>query len=137
MTRASTLAALIGLMTLLLACAPAAEQMDADATDASEMTEDMGDMQAMLDQGQQVYAESCAGCHGPEGLGNVGPAHAGNANLADADFVIVRLLDGQGQMPAWRDRLDDEQIAAVASYIRNSFGNSFGPVSAAQVGAAR
>lgn len=137
MTRASTLAALIGLMTLLLACAPAAEQMDADAMDASEMTEDMGDMQAMLDQGQQVYAESCAGCHGPEGQGNVGPAHAGNANLADADFVIVRMLDGQGQMPAWRDRLDDEQIAAVASYIRNSFGNSFGPVSAAQVAAAR
>lgn len=40
---------------------------------------------------------------------------------------------GRGIMPAFKDRLSDEEIAAVATYIRTSWGNDFGPVSSTRV----
>jgi len=63
----------------------------------------------------------------------MGPKLAGDAKLSDADFVINRILKGGGNMPAFKDKLTPEQIAAVATYVRTSFGNSFGPVTADQV----
>ena len=63
----------------------------------------------------------------------MGPKLAGDAKLSDADFVINRILKGGGNMPAFKDKLSPEQIAAVASYIRTNFGNSFGPVTVDQV----
>ena len=41
------------------------------------------------------------------------------------------LLDGKGEMPAFRDRLTDEQMAAALSYTRTHWGNMAGPVPAA------
>jgi mono/diheme cytochrome c family protein len=42
--------------------------------------------------------------------------------------------DGEsGLMPPLRGSLDDEQVAAVVAYIRNSWGNSAFPVTAADV----
>ena len=137
--KARTVWLLFGLavMVAFAACAPAAESMTGD-DDMGGMTQTgQVDMEALLGQGQQVYAENCAGCHGANGEGGFGVPHAGNANLADADFVIDRMLNGRDQMPAWGARLDDDQIAAAATYIRNSFGNDFGPVQPAQVAAAR
>ena len=42
--------------------------------------------------------------------------------------VVAQIVLGRGQMPPFGNRLSDEQIAAVAQYIRNSWGNDFGPV---------
>jgi mono/diheme cytochrome c family protein len=39
-------------------------------------------------------------------------------------------------MPAWKS-LSDDEIAAVATYVRSSFGNSASSVSAATVAAER
>jgi len=36
-------------------------------------------------------------------------------------------------MPAFAGVLDDEQIAAVLTYVRNSWGNAAAPVSASDV----
>ena len=40
-------------------------------------------------------------------------------------------------MPSFAHKLSNEQIAAVATYIRTSWGNKFGPVSAGDVAKAR
>jgi mono/diheme cytochrome c family protein len=40
-------------------------------------------------------------------------------------------------MPAYAHQLSDQQIADVANYIRNSWGNAAPPVTAAQVARAR
>jgi hypothetical protein len=40
-------------------------------------------------------------------------------------------------MPAFGQKLNDREIAAVATYIRNSWGNHFGPVSANTVAQVR
>ncbi len=40
-------------------------------------------------------------------------------------------------MPGFGGQLDDQKVAAVATYIRNSWGNDFGPVTPAEVAAKR
>ena len=87
-------------------------------------------------RGAQVFAQACAACHGEEGQGGFGPTLAGNDDLGDAAFVIERILGGGGGMPAFNG-LPDEEVAAIGTYIRSSWGNDFGPVSAEEVASQR
>lgn len=100
------------------------------------------------DPGAEVYRQSgCVVCHGGLGTGGFGPKLAGDPMLAISPFVTARILIGSGgssgagssssKMPAFGDKLSDEQIAAVAHYIRNNWGNDFGPVTADQAADAR
>ena len=75
---------------------------------------------------QQIYQQNCAGCHGDEGGGGVGPALAGNRALEDAAQTTNRIVNGGGGMPAYGGRLSEEQISAVVTYIRTSWGNDYG-----------
>lgn len=90
---------------------------------------------ALWEQGQGIYQENCAGCHrrNGEGLPGVFPALKGNAFVTGDEIPLIRLLlNGRqgkmGRMPAWKDRLTDQQLAAVATFIRNHWGNQAPPV---------
>ena len=89
----------------------------------------------------------CTQCHqaGGEGVAGPYPPLAGSEWVNGREDVLVRvLLHGlngpvevkgstyNGEMPAW-SRLNDNQIAAVATYIRNTFGNKAAPVESATV----
>ncbi len=79
--------------------------------------------------GQQAYGTYCAACHGIDGSGGTGGPSLRNRDiLADKSYVTNQILHGGSEMPPFQNVLDDEQIAVIATYIRNSFGNSFGPV---------
>ncbi len=79
--------------------------------------------------GRHVFMHSaCFVCHGEFGNGGVGPRFRDDRFLGVGDYVIALILLGRSVMPPFADRLSDQQIAAVAAYIRNSWGNSFGPV---------
>lgn len=67
-----------------------------------------------LAAGAVVYATNCNGCHGPEGLGGVGPSllPAGSASI-----VAGMVEEGGFEMPPFGRSLDAEQIAAVAGYV--------------------
>jgi mono/diheme cytochrome c family protein len=79
--------------------------------------------------GKQVYNRSgCAECHGASGQGAIGPALAGDGKLKNAGFIIAQVVNGGGIMPPFAGRLNNAQIADVASYIRTNWGNSFGKV---------
>ncbi len=84
--------------------------------------------------GEQIFATAgCAGCHGMAGEGGIGPALAGNADLADAEATIRRILTGAPPMPSFAATLADTEIALVTTYIRSSWGNTHPPVDAAAV----
>lgn len=85
-----------------------------------------------LGTGETVYNNHCAMCHGKEGQGGVGEELADNRDLADTSHVIRRIVKGNAPMPPF-NYLSDEEVASVASYIRSTWGNDFGEVSAAQV----
>lgn len=87
--------------------------------------------------GASIYARNCAVCHQAEGLGGIGPALAGNphVNVANATGMLKTILQGRNVMPSWRGQLSASDIAAVATFIRASWGNSAGPVTAEEVNA--
>lgn len=79
--------------------------------------------------GARGYTENCAGCHGTAGGGGAGPSLAGNPVTASTLGVVQMIIQGylNHGMPPFR-HLSDEVIAAVASYVRNSWGNAYGEV---------
>jgi mono/diheme cytochrome c family protein len=107
--------------------------------------------QASMSDGAAIYAHACTACHEADGSGSprVYPPLPGNALLQSANpsSTLRILLDGAqtvttprapntGSMPAYA-KLSDQEIADVATYIRNSWGNAAPAVSAGQVKKAR
>lgn len=87
--------------------------------------------------GEAIFDQGCAGCHGAVGEGGAGPALRGNHTLANRQFVLSVMLRGLLMMPSFAGRLSNDEIAAVASYIRNSWGNHYGPITGEEVAAAK
>jgi mono/diheme cytochrome c family protein len=107
---------------------------------------------AEMAAGKAVYARACIACHEADGSGapRIYPPLPGNANLqaADPSSTLRIILDGAqtvttprapntGSMPAYARQLSDQQLADVANYIRNSWGNAAPLVTPAQVRKAR
>ncbi|MCU0290784.1 MAG: cytochrome c [Thermoanaerobaculaceae bacterium] len=100
--------------------------------------------------GKRLYA-NCQACHQAAGEGVEGtypPLRGSEWVTGDPETVVRILLHGaqgsmevQGKaynqaMPAWK-HLKDDQIAAVATYVRGSWGNTAAPVSVETVAAVR
>ena len=71
--------------------------------------------------GAGVYGQRCAGCHGGDGSGGIGPRLAAGrvvASFPDPQDQIAVVTNGRGGMPAFADRLTPEEIAAVVDYTR-------------------
>ncbi len=82
------------------------------------------------DEGVDIYNQSCARCHGTDGLGVPGkyPPLAGNPDAADHDLVVDAVTNGlsgkvimgvsyTNEMPAFGNRLTPEEIQAVSTYV--------------------
>jgi polyvinyl alcohol dehydrogenase (cytochrome) len=68
--------------------------------------------------GEDVYAQSCASCHGGTGEGGSGPSLVGvDDRLTRAEHLDV-VRDGRGDMPGWDDDLTAEEIETVVDYQR-------------------
>ncbi len=95
----------------------------------------------LVARGEKVYSANCAACHRPDGkgAGPIKPLDGSAVVLGDAKAQIAILLGGanNGAMPAWK-QLSDTELAAVATYTRNSWSNKTGQVvQPAQIVAAR
>lgn len=75
------------------------------------------------EQGQALYAQACAACHGPQATGNTG---MGAPDLTDDvwlyggsfDAIMTSLLEGrQGHMPSQQKFLSDDQIHLLTAYV--------------------
>ncbi|MEY4386649.1 MAG: hypothetical protein RLY20_1932 [Verrucomicrobiota bacterium] len=103
--------------------------------------------------GQRKYEQVCALCHGVDGTGKPGqaPPFVGSEwVLTDTIGRLIRIpLNGvngpikvKGQewtlsMPAMGSGMTDEELAAVLSYMRNSWGNKASVIKPADVKAVR
>jgi mono/diheme cytochrome c family protein len=93
---------------------------------------------AELKTGEQVYMHArCFACHGQFGFGGAGPRFRENRFLGLTDYVVGQILVGRDIMPPYGQTLSDDQVAAVATYVRNSWGNQFGAVQPQQVSSIR
>lgn len=111
-----------------------------------------GDPEAILKQGAKLYEQHCVGCHKADGKG-APPAYpplAGNRSLTVTTAINpVRMVLIGGYppvtsgnprpfgMPPFGTSLSDEEVAAVVSYIRTSWGNRGSLVSPFEVSRVR
>lgn len=111
---------------------PEETAVPAQPTPAAEAEDDAALFAALMEEGAFVYRRvaNCAGCHGNEGAGDFGPRLAGDGYLASVGGVVGIILGGftEHGMPAFADDLDNRQVAAVATFVRNSWGNEYGLV---------
>src|SRR6185503_4940909 len=104
--------------------------------------------ETMMRAGAAIYADTCVACHGENGEGQprTFPPLAADASVQARDpTTIVRLiLTGSRSvptpaaptplaMPPFDWKLDDREVAAVATYVRNAWGNSAPAVESAKV----
>lgn len=105
-------------------------------------------LDAYMAKGAKLYSK-CNGCHGSDGKGdgNAYPSLAGSEWVTgDTDRFAMIILNGlggptstgktYGVMPAQGAGLKGEDLAALMTYVRNSFGNKTGDVVTKQMGAA-
>lgn len=103
--------------------------------------------------GKNLYGINCSTCHLPTGLGSsiTAPPLAGSSVVltpSPASMINVVLRgptlpdeapSNQWQsrkwqrMPAFGDKLSDEDVAALLTYVRSAWGNRQGPVTADEV----
>jgi mono/diheme cytochrome c family protein len=94
--------------------------------------------------GSAIYTDLCSACHKKDGSGvaYLIPNLAGSASVAAREpTTVLRVVIGGAQsvatsaeptapaMPGYGWQLNDEQIAAVATFVRNSWGHASAPVS--------
>jgi len=102
--------------------------------------------------GEAIFVDTCAACHvrTGEGIAHLFPKLAGATIAAQDDpasLIRIVITGGRGAatdahptgpaMPSLGYRLNDQQIAAVVTYVRNSWGNAASPVTADAVKALR
>ena len=102
--------------------------------------------------GQAIYRDQCSACHSLDGRGVLqlfpSLADSSMARSSDPTTVIRMILRGARSvataaeptapgMPSFDWQLDDVQVAAVATYIRNAWGLAATPASAGDVSSAR
>ncbi|MCC5812308.1 MAG: cytochrome c oxidase subunit II [Ectothiorhodospiraceae bacterium] len=117
-----------------------AEVADEDNGEVAEQ-EDMS-MDELMSVGERVYGNQCLACHQAEGQGMATfPALAGNDQvIEDREWVKDVIINGVSgtAMQAFGNRLNDEEIAGVVTYIMNAWGNDSGEeVQPADIRAAR
>jgi mono/diheme cytochrome c family protein len=102
--------------------------------------------------GGAIYADECSACHAPKGEGVAGliPALADSASVQSSEptsllHVVLRGTRSVGTqgaptasaMPPFGWLLNDDQVAAVTTYVRNAWGNAAPAVTAKDVSGAR
>jgi mono/diheme cytochrome c family protein len=103
-------------------------------------------------RGAEIYSDACASCHLENGVGQprLFPPLGEDAVLQQADpaglehLILAGVRVGTSAsrpspltMPSFAWKLTDQEIADVATFIRNSWGNHASAISASEVGNAR
>jgi len=106
------------------------------------------DVNQAYSEGRRIYAANCAACHGAEGRGKLPhyPPLARNQSIGMSSAVNpIRMVLNGGYppgtrrnpmpygMPPFAQALNDNEIAAVVTFIRTAWGNRGAPVNVREV----
>lgn len=86
-------------------------------------------------EGEAIFGRACVSCHDADGGSSSAPALSGHPSMGARDYIVRQILFGNPEkgMPPFAPTLDDREVAAVATYIRNAWDNAHGMVVAADV----
>jgi mono/diheme cytochrome c family protein len=110
-------------------------------------------LKAAIARGKTVYENNCLACHQPDGSGvpSMNPPLTKTKWVLGDKKVLAKIvlkglqggeieIDGDkfhNPMPPMESMLNDQEIADVLTYVRNSFGNKASMVTVAEVKALR
>ena len=122
-----------GFMPIVLKAVPKAEyaawvqEMKGDAaTDAADSVREWA-QDELVAKGEEVYNKNCGACHmaAGEGVPGMFPSLAGSTVVnGPAEDFATQVLNGKNLMPPFKDQLNDADIAAAMTFVRNSWGNT-------------
>jgi mono/diheme cytochrome c family protein len=71
--------------------------------------------------GKAVFADTCGGCHTLSAAGTSGTTGPNLDDVSlDAGAIESIVRDGRGGMPAFGDKLSDDEVAAVADFVASN-----------------
>ena len=82
---------------------------------------------AKAKEAKKLFKQRCLKCHGSDGTGNTTYGQiVGATNLTDPEWqervddkrLVNSIKHGRGQMPAFGEKLSEEQITSLTSYVR-------------------
>ena len=90
----------------------------ADTTGGAGTTAAADTTAANAIDGEALYNDECASCHGDDGGGGLGPSLQDlESSFPDQSEVVAIVTDGSGSMPGFGDDLSAEEIDAIVAYI--------------------
>ncbi len=79
-----------------------------------------------IEKGREIFHERCAVCHGFDGVPEIpeAPNFARGERLDKSDEELLNTIKhGQAMMPAWKDKLTEEEMREVLTYARIIMGD--------------
>lgn len=81
---------------------------------------------ADIHEGERLFEEHCAHCHGPDGRGElpgVPDFQRGDALIRPDGTLFAAISQGQGGMPAFEGLLSEREILDVIALLRTFIGH--------------
>lgn len=70
-------------------------------------------------EGHALYRQHCAGCHGLEAGGGLGPRLLANPRVQNGDYVAQVVAVGRRAMPGFGDVLEEDELEATLRFVRS------------------
>jgi mono/diheme cytochrome c family protein len=111
------------LFSALVALAGIALTLETRAAHGSSAAEVAPALSAAAHDGEQVFTQRCSQCHAVyPGQGSFGPNlyHETRkpTDRKNASQIRTIIVEGKGKMPAFKDKLTDDQVKQLLAYIR-------------------
>ncbi|GGH40593.1 c-type cytochrome [Paenibacillus segetis] len=100
-----------GLAVVLMFSLPGKEEV------AQENKPQMPEVTLSAEQAETIVANNCISCHGDQLQGNVGPNLQKIGAELSAEQLYGIITKGNGNMPSFKDKLKEEEIANVALWL--------------------
>jgi mono/diheme cytochrome c family protein len=127
MFRLRLCAVLAALTLVLAACGGDDNGGGASSSSSSSSTSSSaaGGTENASAEGKTVFTQNCKGCHTLKDAGATGSVGPNLDDLKAPKATVVRQVNnGGGPMPAFKGKLSDAQIDAVATYVSTVAGQS-------------
>ena len=117
--------ALLAMALLLAACGGSSGSSSSSSSAPPASSSSSGGTENASAEGKQVFTQNCGGCHTLKDAGTTGSVGPNLDELQPPKATVVRQVNnGGGPMPAFKGKLTDAQIDAVATYVSTVAGQS-------------
>lgn len=107
---------------LLPAAQTPVQAANAPAAAAKELKNPHAGKPESIKEGEKIFDEKCAECHGGDAMGMSGPDLTDDRWIyGGTDAAVFETVSGgrKGGMPSWRGQLTEDQVWKVIAYIRS------------------